>query len=151
ASRRLREMLPLLGADHTAARRLAKRLRRVTAALGVVRELDVLVQLADDLRRDQRYPSKALERVALSITDARGAARERLSGELPASTLERLAGKLKRAVRAGKTRGENRSEREHGPVRGWVWALEARQARRAAQLRSAIEAAGLLYASQPLH
>jgi hypothetical protein len=36
-------------------------------------------------------------------------------------------------------------------MRTWLWALEARLARRAARVRSAIEVAGALYVPQPLH
>src|SRR3954471_12177403 len=49
ASRRLRELIPVLQLDHATAHKLNRRLRRVTARLGVVRELDVLMLLIDEL------------------------------------------------------------------------------------------------------
>ena len=49
ASRRIREMLPLVAAaDETRARRTRRDVRRVAAALGAVRELDVTLGLLAD-------------------------------------------------------------------------------------------------------
>src|SRR4029077_2898796 len=45
AARRLREILPVLELDPDVARRLGRRLRKVTERLGVVLELDVLASL----------------------------------------------------------------------------------------------------------
>ena len=48
ASRRLRELLPILELDPRVSRKLGRRLRKVTRALGPVRELDVLLTLGRD-------------------------------------------------------------------------------------------------------
>src|SRR6478609_8405375 len=45
ATRRLRELLPVLQLDPEAAHKLIRRLRKVTQRLGSVRELDVLMQI----------------------------------------------------------------------------------------------------------
>ena len=55
ASRRLREILPVLGLERDAGRqapvrKLQRRLRRLTSALGGVRELDVALGILDQLR-----------------------------------------------------------------------------------------------------
>src|SRR5258708_15744367 len=48
-SRRMRELLPMLQLDRAQARKIGRRLRKVTARLGTVRELDVLLMLIDEL------------------------------------------------------------------------------------------------------
>src|SRR5262245_18680174 len=45
ATRRIRELLPLLGLKSLAASKLERRLRKLTRRLGAVRELDVLLLL----------------------------------------------------------------------------------------------------------
>src|SRR5262245_20539323 len=67
ASRRLRELVPLLGLDADTARKLRRRLGRVTQQLGVVRELDVAAQLAAGLSEQPRYSRLALARVGLAV------------------------------------------------------------------------------------
>src|SRR5258708_31333312 len=48
-SRRMRELLPMLQLERAQARKVGRRLRKVTARLGTVRELDVLLMLIDEL------------------------------------------------------------------------------------------------------
>src|SRR3954451_15107242 len=50
ASRRLREVLPVLQLEPKLADKLGRRLRKVTERLGSVREFDVLLGLVDDLK-----------------------------------------------------------------------------------------------------
>src|SRR6185369_7005168 len=59
ASRRLREILPVLQVAPDVTSRLGKRLRRVTQRLGVVRELDVLCLLIEELAASGRYDQQA--------------------------------------------------------------------------------------------
>jgi len=152
ASRRLREWLPVLGIEGNTARKLTRRLRRATKQLGAVRELDVLLLLTHELSRSSRYSSTALSLVEASVEDARTAARKRLAEKLPFAKLQRLAERLERAARRAETDRERReSRRAHRSRRAWVWALEARVARRAARLGSSIEAAGAMYAPERLH
>jgi CHAD domain-containing protein len=147
ASRKLRELVPLLGASAVTQAKLGRRLGRVTRALGGVRELDVLSRLIADLEEQRRYSSAALQRVAATVGSAQASARQQLNQTLPPEKLERLAVKLKRLARSCK------QDRANGKRRSQTvkWVLEARQIRRALQLRSAIEAAGTLYSSEPLH
>jgi CHAD domain-containing protein len=152
ASRRLRELVPLLGLDRPLARKLSRRLRIVTRQLGVVRELDVLMLLTEELRLSSRYRSTVLEQVGLAVAHEREAAHERLEIKLSTAKLKRLARKLERVAdllesvdsKPGR-QGVNR------PKRAWQWALEARIAQRAERLRSAIDTAGALYAPEHLH
>src|ERR1700674_2322259 len=61
ASRRLRELLPLLVLDPDLTRKLTRRLRKVTKQLGNVRELDVLVLLIQELAENDRYSATAFK------------------------------------------------------------------------------------------
>lgn len=152
ASRRLRELLPLLELDRDLARKLRRRLRKVTKQLGSVRELDVLMLLMRELAENDRYAPAALTQLGAAAERACTGARDRLSAKLPTAKLKRLALKLERVFKSIES-GNARSRRRGvgGPGRAWVWALEARVARRATLVRAAIEAAGAVYAPERLH
>src|SRR6188508_3387603 len=60
ATRRLRELLPILQLDRSVAEKLGHRLRRTTRRLGAVRELDVLLLLTEELRESGRHSERAL-------------------------------------------------------------------------------------------
>jgi CHAD domain-containing protein len=152
ASRRLRELLPLLALDRDLTRKLTRRLRKVTKRLGSVRELDVLVLLIRELAEHDRYSPAALKQLGTAAERARTGALDRLSSTLPTAKLERLALKLERVLK-GLESDAARSRRRgvSGPRRAWLWALEARVARRATLVRAAMEAAGAVYAPERLH
>ncbi|MGH9720496.1 MAG: CHAD domain-containing protein, partial [Bryobacteraceae bacterium] len=61
ASRRLRELVPLLQLDPDTSGKLGRQLGRVTKRLGRVRELDVLLLVIEELSRDGGYSSTALK------------------------------------------------------------------------------------------
>jgi CHAD domain-containing protein len=143
ASRRLREILPVLELDPDVARRLVRRLRKVTERLGVVRELDVLTSLIEELHESGKYDSATLARLAASIAEARARARDRLFAKLPTGELRRIANKLKKV--AGDLRDHKKSSR------GWRWAVEARLTHRATVLKHAMIEAGALYLPERLH
>src|SRR5882672_9665572 len=71
ASRRLRELLPVLQVEGASVRKLHKRLRKVTRRLGHVRELDVVIALVDELEDAPRMPERALKRVRDEARKAR--------------------------------------------------------------------------------
>ena len=152
ASRRLRELVPLLEFDRETARSLKRRLRKVTRHLGSVRELDALGLVIGELRQNRRYSPAALNQLGAAVADASAAARERLAVKLPTAKLERLAASLARASKRVGTEVANSGVRNVGPSsRVWLWAQDARLARRSDRLRSAIEVAGVLYAPDHLH
>jgi CHAD domain-containing protein len=146
ASRRLRELLPVLELDHAVARKLTRRLKKLNRRLGTVRESDVLIQLLDELHKSDRIPDRALRRVGDAARKARDEARGRLSHKNVAADLKRTAKKLEGIAAtledadAGRSRG-----------RGWRWAIDARVARRAATLRHAIREAGSMYVPDRVH
>jgi CHAD domain-containing protein len=151
ATRRLRELVPVLQLDPDAAHKLIRRLRKVTQRLGSVRELDVLMQLVDELHGSDRHNPEALNRVAAIVDRHRKAARRRLSAKLPISDLHRLADKLSDVVRSLESAGGSTRAARQAEARSWRWASDARVARRAAQLTHTIDGAGALYAPEPLH
>ena len=152
ALRRLRELLPLLELDREVTRNLTRRLRKATKQLGTVRELDVETLLIRELALDRRYSASALSQIAASSAQAHAAARERLTAKLPAAKLKGLARSLER-VAMGIESDDTNSDRRgaSGHKRAWLWALEARLARRAGRVRAAIEATGAVYAPERLH
>jgi CHAD domain-containing protein len=143
ASRRLREILPVLELDPDVARRLGKRLRKVTERLGVVRELDVLTLLIEELHDSDKYDSATLARLATAVAEARSRARDRLFAKLSTGELRRIATKL------GRVAGDLRDHRKAS--RGWQWAVEARLTHRATVLKHALIEAGALYLPERLH
>jgi CHAD domain-containing protein len=152
ASRRLRELLPLLRLDGDTARKLNRQLRKVTRQLGEVRELDVLLGLIGEFERSRRYSPAALTTLSQVVGRKRDAARERLAAKLPAPKLIRLVNRLERAVRSRES--ARAPVRERDPIdarRAWLFALDARLARRAGRLQTTIALAGALYAPEPLH
>lgn len=146
ASRRLRELLPVLQLEGISARKLNRRLRKVTRRLGHVRELDVLTGLVDELQTTGRAPERALKRMRDEVRKARDHARVRLAHKAVAAELRRTAHKLESVL--SKLEDTDRG-RSHG--RAWRWAIDARVTRRAAVLKSAINEAGAMYVPERIH
>ena len=153
ATRRLRELLPILQLDHDVAYKLGRRLRRVTERLGTVRELDVLLMLIDELHESRRHDRVALNRVRDHVAKEQARAREKLlARKLPVNELERMARKLERIVETLTQADDPQTSHATPPhARGWRWALDARIARRAESLRQAIDDAGAVYLPDRLH
>jgi len=149
ASRRLRELVPILQLDPHTARKLSRRLRKVTSRLGSVRELDVLLDLVHELNRAHRELSDPLSRVAVAVSKARDDARGDLSDELPIRDMRRLAKRL--ATLSDELTASDRSRAAQKRQQRWRWAVDARVARRAQQLNAALTEAGTVYLPERLH
>jgi CHAD domain-containing protein len=145
ASRRLRELLPLIPSG--SARKLCRRLRKVTAGLGAVRELDAMLPLIDERTTSSR--ANPLDRLRVAVTAARNEARAHFDERLTASDLRRLVRKLGRLVDEVTT--AEASHPAKASARGWRWALDARVTRRASQLADMIRKAGQVYLPDRLH
>ena len=145
ASRRLRELLPVLQLDGDAAGKLTHQLRKVTRRLGSVREADVMLLLMEELHESGRFHEPALRLVRDAIQSVREEARAKLPGKSAAATFRRVARKLDRAAR------KLRRSRNGGIASAWRWALDARVSRRALALKHAIEEAGSVYLPERLH
>jgi CHAD domain-containing protein len=144
ASRRLRELLPVLQLDNAVVRKMNRRLRKVTRRLGSVRELDVLVSLIDEFHR-ARPSDKTLRRMAQTLHKARDDAWRRLMHKDAAGDLRRVEKKLEglAADLDDLDRGRSRG--------GWRWAIDARVAHRASLLKDAIREAGSMYVPDRIH
>jgi CHAD domain-containing protein len=151
ASRRLRELLPILQLDPGIARKLGRRLRKVTRRLGIVRELDVLLDLVEELQKARPQHRDALRRVGAAVSKSRDHARKRLLDHLPADEMWRVSRKLQRLVDR-LADAETRPERRHpARAKSAVWAIDARIAHRAARLIDAVQDAGSVYLTERLH
>ena len=143
ATRRLREVLPVAVRDRQTTKDLSRRLRDVNRILGPVRELDVLAQLIAE--PEGRYSVAAL---STAVRRARREASGRL--EISARKLRKLAWRLNDAV-ADVQSSEAVAVDLRKVRRNWLWAIQARIIQRASRVRSAMDHAGVLYASGPLH
>jgi CHAD domain-containing protein len=143
ASRRLREAVPVLtsGVKGTKARKARSKIRRLTTALGTVRELDVTIQLLDELVADESLPRPALEDVRGRVITERDARRAVMLKRLGHVNLPKLD---RRLASAGDVVAESRSE-------AWRDALGARLLKRSKALTVAMTAAGHIYAPEQLH
>jgi CHAD domain-containing protein len=146
ASRRLRELIPVLEIEQPVVRKLGRRLRKLTRRLGSVRDLDVLTLLIDDLREGGRLPDRALRRVGGAVQKACDEARGGLGLRAVAADLKRVGRKLE-AIAAEL----ELADRERSDSPAWRWAVEARLSRRASTLKTAIEEAGAVYLPERIH
>jgi CHAD domain-containing protein len=148
ATRRMRELMPVLQLDSDTARKLGRRLRKLTTRLGTVRELDVLLLLIDELHVSRRRGTGALGRVGIRVSKDRDEARKRLFARLPVAEMARLARKLDRVAARLK---EDERATSKAAARHWRWTIDARIASRAARLSAAMADAGALYLPERLH
>ncbi len=144
ASRRLREALPVLGAraDDEQLDRVQKRVRRITRALGPVRELDVTLLLLAELEGRGAAPARAIERVRSAVVEERLQRRREMLDEIKPSRLDKLRRRLVRVAAP--------EERPH-ITRNARAEAAAQSAQRARNLRAAIERAGGIYLAERLH
>jgi len=149
ASRRLRELIPVLQLDHNVARKLGRRLRKITRRLGAIRELDVLLLLIDELHVSRREYSQSLGRVAVTVSKERDDARANLVDRMPLDDARRIARKLTRIVDS--LRGAEQSSEHTSNGEAWRWAVDARTAARASRLSAAMVDAGAVYLPERLH
>ena len=144
ASRRLREALPVLGAtaDDEALGRAERRVRRITRALGPVRELDVTLSLLAELEGKGAAPKRAIARVRKAVVEERSKRRRAMLAEIKPARLEKLRKRLVR-VAAPATRKEQ--------TRTAIHEAAIKAAERAGRLRDAIDEAGSIYLADRLH
>jgi CHAD domain-containing protein len=144
ASRRLRSALPVLGvrADVDALDRARRRVRRITRALGPVRELDVALTLLAELETRKAVSDKVIGLVRQAVTAERNARRREMLDEITPSRLDKLRKQLVEVA------VPDRAPRL--PLSG-VEEAAKQAAIRAVGLRTAIERAGGIYLSDRLH
>lgn len=144
ASRRLREALPVLsaGLPHSKAGKAQRKIRRLTQALGAVRELDVTLHLVDEMSEKPGVPRPALAEVRALVIEDRERRREVMLQRLKSVDTDKLTHRLA-AVRQALL--------HPGPGHTWRAALALRIVKRARRLDKAIDHAGQIYAPEPLH
>lgn len=147
ASRRVREALPVVLADVPSkkVRRLARGFRRVTRALGPVRELDVTLGVLETTAAECPEAAASLLVLANDLQVERDERRQEMLGSLEHVDTDRLVSKV--AARVGRDAG-----RPGGATQSVSRAvLAVRVVRRVRKLQQAMTAAGALYAPEPLH
>jgi CHAD domain-containing protein len=141
-SRRLRELLPVAapdaGADASRARRDA---RRVTRALGRVREFDVALRVLEELAATERWDERAVSPVREALIARRDRRRAALDRALDDALASRLQARCEAVIDALADAVSPR----------WARTLATRLRRRAERLDRAIAEAGTLYAPDALH
>jgi CHAD domain-containing protein len=144
ASRRLRGALPMLSAraDAHALDRVDRRVRRITRALGPVRELDVALLLLAELEGRGAASVTAIGRVRAAVTAERLKRRREMLDAITPARLDKLRKRLvdvaapkSRAFETGSTIAEAVSQ----------------SGKRARKLRAAIVRAGGIYLPERLH
>jgi CHAD domain-containing protein len=146
ATRRLREALPVV-ASGARGRKLEKTVRRLTRALGPVRELDVAILTLDELEGVDEVPKAAIAKLRQVVTEERRLLHQQMCRHLGKIDLDKLQARAVAAAR--KTRVRKNSDERVAAER--LTAAEQRAARRAASLRAAIENASSIYLPDRLH
>jgi CHAD domain-containing protein len=145
ASRRLREALPVLGgrADEQALEQAQKRVRRITRALGPVRELDVTLLLLAELEAKGTTPKRAIARVRKAVFEERQKRRTEMLEVITPTRLEKLRKRLAKVS----------SPESHVSAvpRNALAEAAAQSAFRAKTLKAAIDRAGGIYVADRLH
>lgn len=142
-SRRLREAVPVFatGLSSSKAGKARRKIRRVTRALGTVRELDVTVQLLDELARSPSVSRDAVEDVRARVMKERDARRKLMIERLEKVNTDKLDSRLASVAAA----------LDEATAEPWRKALAARLVKRSRRLLEAMTEAGHMYAPDRLH
>jgi len=145
ATRRLRAALPLV-AQGRKTEKLTRSVRKLTQALGPVRELDVALLILDELEKSGDVPRPAIQRLRGAIGDDRRVLYTELQRLLHGFDVGKLR---KRAVSAARKEESRTRKRTRDPKR--AEAARQRARRRAERLALAIDNAAGLYLPDRLH
>lgn len=143
ASRRLREVLPVL-AEVTGSEvlgRAGKQVRRITRALGPIRELDVALGHLGEAGARAGVSAGALGKVRRHLTEERAICRRAMLAAITPAALDSLKTRLHES-------GPRPGARHHDAE---IRSARRRSVGRAAALRMAVRRAGNLYSSERLH
>ncbi len=143
ATRRIREALPLI-AHGRSGKSLKKSVRRLTRALGPLRELDVALLNLDQMRASGDVSETAIARLRQLITEERTRVGDEMLKRIQQYNLPKLQKKAVESARRGPVKAGARDP-------GRAAAAMARAARRADNLRSAIDNAAGIYLPDRLH
>src|SRR5688572_4954447 len=146
ATRRLREALPLV-ARGSSARKLVRVVRRLTRALGPVRELDVALLTLQELSGQRDVPRAGVTALQHTIREERARMHQDMRRTIDRCRLDKLSEKLLTAARKHDALGPR--PRAADPKQ--LTAARARAARRAERLAASIENAAAIYLPDRLH
>jgi CHAD domain-containing protein len=149
ASRRVREALPIVLAQAPAGRsaRLRRAFRRVTRALGPLREVDVTLQLLDEVAAGDERAAPVLAQLRERLEREREVRRQQMLTSLDTIDFEALVSRIERLM---DDRADEADEARALPA-AIAGTLGLRVARRVRVLERAVEQAGGLYAVESLH
>ena len=145
ATRRLRELLPVLQLQASSAEKLNAKLRRIVRRIEVLRQSDALLSLLDAGVERERRGRLVASRVRDNLEQHSKHARTELFRKKVGHDIRRVASRLADQLEALRIKGESRTQ-----VRDLQWAVRARVARRAADLKLAMQAAGSVYLASRL-
>lgn len=143
ASRRLREVVPVVatGLKGVKARKTGRTVRKLTRALGSVRELDVALGLIDEFAAKDDISRPALQDIRLHVAAEREQRRETMLARLAAVDMSKLDRRLAALVEASMA----------DSTQQWREVLASRLLTRAKRLAQSVSDAGHLYAPEQLH
>jgi CHAD domain-containing protein len=143
ASRRLRESVPVLshGLKGSKRKKARRKIRRLTGALGIVRELDVALKAVDELASSGDVPRAATDELRAHVLAERQKRRESMLERLDQVNADKLHRRLASVAAALSEAG----------AEPWRDVLGKRLLKRAKRLASAVDEAGHLYAPERLH
>jgi CHAD domain-containing protein len=144
ASRRIREALPLVSPGGR-AKRLGRQVRKITQALGPVRDLDVALQILGEIEKSGEASRSAVTRLRQTVERERQLLQADMKRRLEGCDLDKLR---KRALSAARRSGGAKALRRD-PQR--LVRARQRAARRGERLRAAIETATGIYLPDRLH
>lgn len=144
ASRRLRAALPVIAtiADDAAIERAGKQVRKITRALGPVREIDVALQHLDEFAPRIELTPRAAASVRRALVAIRQKRRREMLQAITPAALHKLKRRLDEAANEPAVAPDGPPE---------IGRVVERAALRAASLDRAIEHAGSLYLPDRLH
>ena len=145
ATRRLREVLPLVSSG-ARRRKLGRAVRRVTRALGPVREIDVALETLALLARREQTPSGAASWLDRYLRQERQRLRAEMCRRMSRVDLPTLR---RRAIAAAAGYTQREDGQRHKPLR--TLRVKERVARRAGRLYEGVEDATGLYLPDRLH
>lgn len=144
ATRRLRERLPLV-LPSSAGRKIVRKVRRLSRALGPVRELDVALQTLEEVGSGGEVPSTAITKLRKLLRQERQRLYADMCNQVARVDIDKLRRRAVAAVRETHSRPTSSRDAKR------VAAAQQRAGRRALRLRVAIENAAGLYLPDRLH
>ena len=147
ATRRLREAVPLI-ARGARGRKLARTIRRLTQALGPVRELDVALLMLDEIAAAKGVPRGGVARLQQVVREERRLLHRDMLRAVDRTNLDKLT---KKAVAAARERDEIVASHPRTRDPQQTDGARKRAARRAQALRATIENAAGIYLPDRLH